>query len=150
MTQQEITDADAAYGWTQEFVATVADEHDWTEMEESWALDDVDAAYDAADDADWWGADAETFWSKLYELAADWTMDNAADMRATFAAAAGTVGTVDATTSLEAYAGFAEQAVVDTFSDLGEAAEEVGDAVTDWRWLAGAAALAGILAYTVL
>lgn len=148
-TQEQITDADQAFPYALELLSAVADRFDWAEWEYDAAADDVEAAYDAADAADWWGADATVFWSTLYDLATEWTYDGADELLQVYAAAANTTISDQERyiTGEDVY-----DAVEETVYDVGEIGETVTDAAKNpWAWYGlGAAALLGLGAYLVL
>jgi hypothetical protein len=59
------TDPAAALPWVRETLQRVAAARGWSSAGLSAALQSADKAYTEADEADWWGADPDTFWSAL-------------------------------------------------------------------------------------
>lgn len=153
MTQNEILDGDAAYAHALLRLEQVAERWNWSDDAYADALDDLAAAYEAADDADldFWGsnADGAVFWTTAYEYALEWDEAGADDLRELYAAAAGTVYTVrENELDLEDVG----EAVDDTLMDAGEIAETATEtAKNPLAWIGlGAGALAAVLAYLAI
>lgn len=149
-TQEQLTDADAAYAWLPDYLIDVAREHDWSEYEVNDALQDVDTAYAAADAADWWGADAEVFYGTLADDAAFWTGEGADELRTMFTTAAHTAEEVAAAEDAYGIVGMATgtaEGMVDDVEDYAEEGKHLLESPYAWG---AAAAVGAVLLYAAL
>jgi hypothetical protein len=148
-TQAQITNADEAFPYALDLLAAVADRYQWSDADYDDAAADVEAAYDDADAAAWFGADAETFWSSLLTYASEWTYPGADQLLEVYASAIATN-----VSSEEAYIDASDvyDAIEETVYDVGEISEAGQTAAKNpWAWYGlGAAALLGLGAYLVL
>lgn len=68
--QERFTDADVARDGAMADLARIATAQGWSNVDQAYVASHIEAAYDAADRADWWGADVGTFWKTLWQYAA--------------------------------------------------------------------------------
>lgn len=119
LTQEIQLSAELGRDWAIAFVDYVASTYEygpyqWTQTEYDLAMVDIDSAYRAADEADWWGADAAVFWSNLAALSSEWYWAGSDTMQDTFEAAANTAESAPYTASE------AVNDVVDAIEDTGK------------------------------
>lgn len=146
MTQEELTDADAARAYTSTFLDELDARYGWTDAQHAQAEADADDAYNIADDAEWFGIDAQAYWNALYQITlSEWGMPGADEAAAVWASAAGTVASVEeAEDTYDAY-GIVVGTVEATAEDVKDVGTTAGAALFDWRyWAAAAAAAFGI------
>ena len=145
------TNLDAAVPWVREELQRVALQRGWASESLSAALAAVDQAYQEADEADWWGADPETFWRALDRLTAEqpWGQEaGGADLRLLWS----TVGQWTEAVQAEAAAsspieilGGTVSGSVDDVAKTTEAAVKAAEKPSSWLILAAVALGALIL-----
>jgi len=150
VTQDQIIDADAARDYALTFCALLADKYEWSAEDAEQVSADIGAAYEEADAADWWGADAGVFWTSLYTRSTGWTVPGAEDASAVFASAAH-VNVVDKAEEDDAaslytqLAGAYDLTVDDVETAATDAASAVKPAVLSWKvWLAAGLGALGL------
>lgn len=124
----------SAYNDTEEAKTEAFDVVRRTAGANGWSLDDlgeveadIEAAYDKADAAAWWGADVAVFWAELRIYAQDWEAARSDELRDWLDSALVTVGTVAAAEEAQSAATILGGAVAGSAEDIGDAAKKAVD-----------------------
>lgn len=137
ISQAAYSDADVARADVSAWINTVATAKSWSAAQRAAALADIEAAYQTADAASWFGVDVTTFWTTLRERAAlAWLgFPNASDVLATL----GSAVTTEQTERAEDDANSAATILGGTIEASATDARAAAATATDPKVLAGVA-----------
>jgi hypothetical protein len=146
------TDPAVALPWVRETLQRVAEARGWTSAGLSAALQSADKAYAEADEADWWGADPDTFWAALGRetAGASWAVEpGAADLVLLWETAAGWTLDVQAQETAKSpitqAVGTAEESATDV-GTVATTAKEAAQKPSTWAALVVVAVVVAVVA----
>jgi len=145
------TDIKGSRDWALSSIAGWASQLDWSQADQESARADIEAAFEDADDAAWFGYDPATFWQSLADAAESWPNG---DMLAPIWVSAGATVSADIAQSYD-WEGFADDSIADAAAGI-ETLEDVANAGAKaakmpWVWGVGAGVAAlGLASYLLL